>query len=120
MDFLAPPFWATNELPFPMIVMACDLLRHETMMMIAINMITIIPSTPAIAPIIIGRGMGSSVSGGIVAVGLELLVPTEPLTPLTPLLIRSLILLVGLLVLLGCTVEGLGPPGGSSVEKGLS
>jgi hypothetical protein len=110
MDFLAPPFWATNELPFPMIVMACDLLRHETMMMIAINMITIIPSTPAIAPIIIGRGMGSSVSGGIVAVGLELLVPTEPLTPL----------LVGLLVLLGCTVEGLGPPGGSSVEKGLS
>ena len=113
-----PPFKATKVSSFPMIAAVCDRLRHETMMMITISTTTIIPSTPAIAPMIIGRGMESSAGGGgVVAGGFEIPVPTEALTPL---LIRSLVLLMGLLVLLGCTVIGFGPPGGGSVEKGLS
>ena len=126
-----PPFKATKVSSFPMIAAVCDRLRHETMMMITISTTTIIPSTPAIAPMIIGRGMESSAGGGVVAGGFKIPMPTEALTPLLirslvllvgllVLLVGLLVLLVGLLVLLGCTVVGFDPPGRGSVEKGLS
>ena len=65
-----------------------------------ISMTAVIPSTPATAPIIIGNGIVGSPSelGGSVIVGMELL------------LMVGLVTVGVVMVLLGCTDEGSGPP----------
>ena len=62
-----------------------------------ISMTAVIPTTPAIAPIIIGNRMVGSLGGGVI-VGMELLLMVD-------------VAMVGVvMVLLGCTVKGSGPP----------
>ena len=65
-----------------------------------ISMTAVIPSTPAIAPIKIGNGIVGSPSelGGGVIVGIELL------------LMVGLVMVGVVIVLIGCTDEGSGPP----------
>lgn len=87
-------------------------------MIITTNMTTTIPSAPAIAPIIIGRGKADllSVVGCVVVGGLLLLMVLLGSDLLVMVLLGSELLLV---VLLGCTVEGSGPPEESSAKGTL-